>query len=88
MKDSMLRDARKTALNVEEAALLAAMPRPRMAGEAALRSARRGAERMERMTLGAEQTWGNGKQTLPPRRDTRGSRAALNHILKKQTGGK
>lgn len=77
-------DERKAALQTEEAALLPALPFRRMDGGAALRSARRAAEQMEKMTLTKETPWGQAEKKAAVER--RLSRAALNHVLKR--GGK
>ena len=45
-----MQDSRRAALNIEEAALLPAMPRKRMAGSAALQSALRAAQAMDGKT--------------------------------------
>jgi len=76
-----LQEARRTALNIEEAALLPALRARSMDGGAALLSARRAEEQMKRMTLGREMPWGQARAAVPaaPRAGTH--RAALNHVL-------
>lgn len=83
---SQLNEARRAALNVEEAALLPALPRSRSAG-AALRTALRAAEAMEEMRVSNAVSAQTGQASPPQEQATgyrrAGSRAALHHILRR-----
>lgn len=78
------KDARRAALNIEEAALLPALPARRMDGGAALKFARRRAEQMNHMTLGTVRAWGAAERTVTKAASApKAARAALNHVLGK-----
>lgn len=85
---SQLNEARRAALNVEEAALLPALSRSRSGG-AALRTALRAAEVMDEMqvsnTVSAQmdREISEREQGTAPVYRQAGSRAALHHILRR-----
>lgn len=88
-----MQDSRRAALNIEEAALLPAMPRKRMAGSAALQSALRAAQAMDGKTTGNAVTV-NAPTPSPPSDTTAtspaappASRAALHHVLQRRIAG-
>ena len=83
---SQLNEARRAALNVEEAALLPALPRSRSVG-AALRTALRAAEAMNEMQV-SNAVSAQAGQASPAQEQAAGyrragSRAALHHILRR-----
>ena len=80
-------ESKRSALNPEEAALLPAMPRHKLAGNAALRGAMQAAEKMGRKRLSNEVEAGMDQHKMPVNRPaTQGQRhrdrAALHHVLK------
>lgn len=88
-----MQDSRRAALNIEEAALLPAMPRKRMAGSAALQSALRAAQAMDGKTT-SNAVAVNGPVSAPPSDAAAtspvvppASRAALHHVLQRRTAG-
>ena len=86
-----MQDSRRAALNLEEAALLPAMPRKRMAGSAALQSALRAAQAMDGKTTG--NAVAVTAAALPPQMAPTSpaappaSRAALHHALRRRSIG-
>ena len=82
------KETRRAALDVEQAALLPALPRKRRMGNAALRWALRAAEAMEEKQLSnpvsASIPLAEAAPTMPGTAPRRGaSRAALNHVLRR-----
>ncbi len=83
---SLWKDAQKTALKTEEAALLTALPRHEARG-AALKTVLQAGQRMGEMRLGAARTAGSADQpavqtlSVPARRDP--NRAALHQVWKR-----
>jgi len=80
----MEKEANRTALNIEEAALLPAMPPRAMTGGAALRGVRQEESRMREMTVGEERAWNGGKEAVARRKETQTNRAALKHVMRKR----
>ena len=83
---SQINESRRAALNVEEAALLPALPRNR-AGSAALRTALRASEEIAEKRVGrmVDAASGPAEESAPLQRTYRqpGSRAALHHVLRR-----
>ncbi|MCR4886177.1 MAG: hypothetical protein K5919_04610 [Clostridiales bacterium] len=80
----MEKEANRTALNIEEAALLPAMPPKAMTGGAALRGVRQEENRMREMTVGEERAWNSRGRTAVKRKETQVNRAALKHVMRKR----
>lgn len=85
---SQVHASRRAALNIEEAALLPALPRKRGAGGAALQAALLAAEAMEEKHLsnavsGRIAPAGAGGPAPGPADRGNVARAALNHVLRK-----
>ena len=80
----MEKEANRTALNIEEAALLPAMPPRAMTGGAALRGVRQEENRMREMTVGEEKAWNGRGGTAGKRKEAQVNRAALKHVMRKR----
>lgn len=80
----MEKEANRTALNIEEAALLPAMSPKAMTGGAALRGVRQEENRMREMTVGEERAWNSRKEAVARRKETQVNRAALRHVMRKR----
>ena len=87
-----MQDSRRAALNVEEAALLPAMPRKHPAGGAALQSALRAAQAIAGKTTGSEVAVDSALPASVPKATSAAlpapSRAALHHALRRREGVK
>lgn len=88
---NILQDSRRAALNLEEAALLPAMPRKNVAGSAALQTALRSAQAMEGKKTGnavdaASLVEKPASAQSAASRPAPLSRAALHHALQRRMG--